>query len=682
MACSGNLPVRVSAFSGEEIPLSSDKGDPYISKKHVDDIKVLNSSVTVFGSVMNCPELSALYVYKSIRCHSGGESFKVYDFFTDARSLRRAAPRGIFALYDCILNKSPNKCITVCSKFGCFLHEVATGTAVNSQRLFLLSSCCHVMALRVVCKLKTNHLGNEELTYVVHVFDPNKTNVTARSEVSDPRFFLDGSKFSLDRFIDINHYTEYFNKSPGAPKENELMICECCDSDLVLDGSLSRSKVGMSECLSKLETLSHGGISECVLHHLMESGLCTKNIVMMSEKLSLLPSNVRETVILGRCGDNVLALHAAFNHDRHHSMQAYCYLLDSLSEDEQVRLLPHLLITGDESKDVESGLALAMQEGCADSINAFASFLDMLLSLRFRIPASRLADMIFKLLICCGKSNDMDNTGLFLAMREGCPGAVSAFGNLIDRLIDLSSHGVPVSKIVEMVFTILNSDNGEANGLFMAMQEGHSSAVSAFGELLDRLVGLSVEVPELGIDIARMVFTILMSVNYEGVTGLSVAMRKGDICTICSFSKLLERLSHFGGMISGHHLEGMIFDILLARSGCGATNALFEALKNDRANSIKEYFHLLGMISQSRWPDLLAAKNVHGVTGILFASEETVSFYLSMLKGCTIDVLLELLSILENVRYANGYAELASSDSEKVTKYENFLLQLRGAMDS
>ncbi|WP_176696402.1 hypothetical protein, partial [Candidatus Ichthyocystis sparus] len=83
-----------------------------------------------------------------------------------------------------------------------------------------------------------------------------------------------------------------------------------------------------------------------------------------------------------------------------------------------------------------------------------------------------------------------------------------------------------------------------------------------------------------------------------------------------------------------------------------------------------------------KWPDLLAAKNVHGITGILFASEETVNFYLSMLKGFTIDVLSELLSILENMRHTNWYAELVSEDRARAVKYESFLLQLGEIVNS
>ncbi|WP_092403757.1 ShET2/EspL2 family type III secretion system effector toxin [Candidatus Ichthyocystis sparus] len=271
MACSSDFPVRVSSFSGE-ILLSSDKSEPYMSDKHVSGIAELNSKVQVDGKGIFCTHLSALYVSEGIKCHNSGRKFRIHDLFGNIESIRKAAPSNIHSLYNILINKSSNKYIIVCDRFGCFLHEVATNINVNNQRSFLLSSCSHVMALRVVCKLKTNHLGNDEYRYVVHFFDPNKTNVTARSEVSDPSFFLDEDKFSLRKFIGSNCYAEYFERLLDAPKEHELMVYECSDGDIV-----------GSESLSRLETLLHGGISECALYHLMESGVCSKNIIMMSE---------------------------------------------------------------------------------------------------------------------------------------------------------------------------------------------------------------------------------------------------------------------------------------------------------------------------------------------------------------------------------------------------------------
>ncbi|WP_176696764.1 ShET2/EspL2 family type III secretion system effector toxin [Candidatus Ichthyocystis sparus] len=662
MDCSSSFPVRISAFSGEVL-LSHDKSDPYISKKHVSDIVSLNSVVQIRGEDVVCTHLSALYVSGSVKHHNNAEKLRVHDLLGSKGSIRRTAPDNICDLYREMLSKSSNKSIIVCDRLGYFLRDVATNTSVNSQRLFLLSSCSHAMALRVVCKLKTNRLGNNEHRYVVHFFDPNKTNVTARSEVSGPDFFLDEEKFSLRKFVDKKYYSGYFEKLDDL-KERELMVYEYSDSN-----------IRGSECLSRLETLLHDGISECALFHLMESGLCSKNIIMMSEKLSLLPSGIRETVVFGRSSDNVSALHVALSNNNHNSIQAYCYLLDSLSYDEKIRVLPRLLFANNERG--ESGLIVAMQEGNADSIHAFSNLLDMLLSLRGGIPASRLADNIFNLL-SSRMSGSNGVTGLFMAMQDGHPSAIIAFGSLLDRLISLSDE-VPTSDIANMVFAILNSGNRDASGLFMAMQEESASVIDAFGGLLDRLISLSYEVPAL--DIARMVFTILMSVDHRGVTALCAAMSCGNSSSVYSFGNLLKRLVSLGNMISKGRFEKMMFDILLSSFG-RVSNGLFEAFKNNHVDSIRAYCSLLSMIDQSRWPYLLAAKNGNGITGILFAKKRTVDFYLSILKEFTVDVLSELRSILENVRYTNEYIELSNGGGDWIEKYESFLLQLGEIIDS
>ncbi|WP_092402937.1 ShET2/EspL2 family type III secretion system effector toxin [Candidatus Ichthyocystis sparus] len=666
MACSGDFPVRISAFSGEVLS-PYDKGNPCTSNKHVSNVASLNSKVQIDGKSVVCSQLSALYVSESIKCHGIGKKFRVHDLFGSEELIRKVAPSNIHSLYDILISKSSNKYIIVCDRFGYFLREIAINTGVNSQRVFLLRSCVHVMALRVICKLKTDQLGNNEYRYVVHFFDPNKTNVTARSEVSNPNFFLDEEKFSLRKFIDSNCYGKYFGMLPDAPEEHELMVYECSDSD-------SQG----NECLSILETLLHDGISECALYHLMEDGVCDKNIIMMSEKLSLLPSSVRETLVFGRSSGNVSALHIALSNNNHHSIQAYSYLLDSLSYDEKIRVLPQLLLASNASG--ESGLILAMQGDNADSVYAFANLLDVLLSLRVEMPASRLAYIIFDLLTSRTSSND--GSGLFMAMQEGSSSAIVAFGSLIDVLISLSNE-VPASEIAEMIFTVLKSDvlksdDGYVSGLFMAMQEGRSSAIIAFGSLLDKLAYFSNEVPAL--DIARMIFTILMSVNYRGITALCIAMHRGNSSSVCSFGKLLERLVSLGNMISRDHFEEMMSDILLASSYY--SSGLFEALENNHVDSIREYCSLLSMISQSKWPDLLAAKDSYGITGILFANEGTVDFYFSILREFTVDVLSELLSILENVRHTGEYIELASDGDARIMKYESFLVQLGEVINS
>ncbi|WP_175330679.1 hypothetical protein, partial [Candidatus Ichthyocystis hellenicum] len=510
-------------------------------------------------------------------------------------------------------------------------------------------------------------------------------------------------------------YDQYFGKSDDI-KEHELMIYECSDGDI---------RRRRSECLSRLETLLYDGISECALYHLMESGLCSKNIIMMSKKLSLLPSRVREAVVFGRNGDGDSALYVALSNNNHRSIRAYCRLLDSLSVDEKVRVLPRLLIAGD--KNGESGLIVAMQEDNAASIYAFAGLLNMLLSLRGVIPASRLADAIFNLLTSKISSTE-GGTGMFMAMQEGCSSAIVAFGSLLDGLISLSDE-VPASDIARMVFAILKFDNGDANGLFMAMQEGHSSAITAFGGLLDRLVGLSDKVPALDIarmvftilnsdggdvtglfmalqeghsttitafgglldrlvglsdkvpamDIARMIFTILKS-DRGGVTGLFMAMQDGCSSAIDSFGSLLNRLVSVGNDIPKNDLETMVFNILLARSS-GYGSGLFEAFKNNHTGVIRAYCSLLGVIDTSRWPDLLDAVDISGITGILFTSEGAIEFYLSILEKFEVGVLSKLRSRLENVKRTSQYTRLSNSRSPYVVRYENFLMRLEDIID-
>ncbi|WP_242645243.1 hypothetical protein, partial [Candidatus Ichthyocystis hellenicum] len=153
--------------------------------------------------------------------------------------------------------------------------------------------------------------------------------------------------------------------------------------------------------------------------------------------------------------------------------------------------------------------------------------------------------------------------------------------------------------------------------------------------------------------------------------------KRGESFAIDSFGKLLDRLVALGDRIPSDDLEKMVFDILLARSG-GIRNGLFAAIRNNHIDSITEYCSLLSRIDKSRWAQLLAANNSLGITGILFASEETIDFYLAILKGFAVDVLSELYSILKNVKYT----KVKLTDSGLIKKHENFLLQLEKIINS
>lgn len=491
MSCSNNMSMRISA-SSEEYLQHSDKSDPYISKKNVVDIASLNISVKVSDEHLVCRDLSALYISESINHHNNGKKFRVHELFGSKESIRRVAPSNVHDLYDLMLNKSCDRRIIVCDRLGDFLHEISTNTKANNQRLFLLLSCSHVMALKVTCKLKTNEFGGRFCSYVVHLFDPNRTNVVARSEVSDPKQFLDREKFSLRRFVGSSSYREYFEYSPDAPTENEIMVCEYSDSDVNCGG----------ESLSRLETLVHDGISECALHHLMESGVCSESIVMMSEKLPLLPPDVRENIVYGRNSGGVTSLCVALTSNHYNSVRAYCYFLSKLSDDEKLRLLPRLLVSSNLDRALSIGLdqgldldldidinelpvlLVAMQEGNADSVYAFADFLDILLSLRGKVPASELATIIFGMILAASGAGD---TALYVAMEGGCSDEVFAFGALLDRLA-LVGRSIPRGDIEQMMFDVLLAkSSGFGRGLFKAFVNNDLSVIKAFCSLLSRI---------------------------------------------------------------------------------------------------------------------------------------------------------------------------------------------------
>ncbi|WP_092403527.1 ShET2/EspL2 family type III secretion system effector toxin [Candidatus Ichthyocystis sparus] len=85
------------------------------------------------------------------------------------------------------------------------------------------------MSFKITHKTKKIEEGESADRWVVHFFDPNVTNVVARSEVLNHEEFLDSSKFSLRMFINKYYYKSYFENNELEPIESECAIYEYSD---------------------------------------------------------------------------------------------------------------------------------------------------------------------------------------------------------------------------------------------------------------------------------------------------------------------------------------------------------------------------------------------------------------------------------------------------------------------
>ncbi|WP_092411541.1 MULTISPECIES: ShET2/EspL2 family type III secretion system effector toxin [Candidatus Ichthyocystis] len=658
--------VNMLSYSMEAVS-PEEKTLPYISLKNVGSLLNLNYGVEAYGETIVCSHLSSLLMLNSIDYYNNCKKIKVNEFFMDIESVKRVIPENIKEIYPNIVQNSCGRHIIACSRFGNFLHKIASSMSCCEQRFFLLHSCNHVMYFRIMHKTKES-CGASLNKWVVHFFDPNITNVVTRSEVLDYESFLDQEKFSLQMFISKDNYKLYFGNSNSGIVDHECLIQEYSD------------KKPASLKFLTLETLSQYGISGCMIYHIMSDNISSFNIMeaVKHTPFRTLSSDIRREIFLAKSSSNVTALYASMERNRPNSIKSYNDFLQELSYDEQLSLLPEII--NDKSSSEATALFIAMQEGHAECVSSFGLLIDRLINIRpgmtpdnfcnmlfdvflsvrnsgftalslalygnhadailafgnlmnrifivnDNIGNERLSDMIFGLL---HYKSYIGTTGLFLALSRGCYNAIIAFGTLIDKLLVMKGR-IPDINLANMIFILLMAKDGTGSpGLFFAFQGEIANTVSAFGLLIDRLLVMKGHIPD--INLANMIFELLMAKDGTGVPGVFFAFQEGNADIVCSFGLLIDRLLVMKGHIPDIDLANMIFRLLIAKDGTGVSG-LYCALKYGHADTVMIFGLLVDRLLvmkdsvsylyiSSTIFELLMSKDNTGSTGLFIALQE------------------------------------------------------------
>ncbi|WP_092415265.1 ShET2/EspL2 family type III secretion system effector toxin [Candidatus Ichthyocystis sparus] len=712
MLVSSNSSARIYAHSGREV-FPDNKICPYISPKNFKKIHDFNGKVKVNDCSVDCKYLSALFMFNGVSCYAQGNRIKVSSLFASKDSIIKETPTNIQDLYKTILERSCARHIIPCNNFGNFLYEISLKMNPKEQRFFLLESSTHSMSFIISRKVKEC----QELTvdtWVVNLFDPNRTNVTSRSEVSAPRDFLNLDIFSLKMFIGRDLYELYFSPTDiDNEEENECIIYEYSD------------KVEADFKFSTLSALSQYDVSACMMYHIMYDGNASFCLADILKRISsCVNKEIRRKVFFAKNSRGTSALYAAMEQGKSQSVKAYNHLLQALSIDEQIDLLPELLSY--KSKGVPA-LFIAMQEGNIECINEFSSLLEgqlklikgrmstdsfvdtvfnlllakrddgvsalligscvdnadvvvsyadlldkVLLLLKETISADRLADIIFDLI--CYPMPVNGETSMFLALHKGHDNFVCAIGLLIDRLLIMRGC-VADGKLARMIYKILASANNYGtHGLFMALQNGNSNAVLSFGYLMDKLLTMKGCIPDE--QLATMIFYLLMSKNGNNTPGLFIAMKNGHHNAIRAFSKLLEKITILKDGMDNKHFNSMLLEIVSSKLPDG-TPGLFIALNNNLRNVIDTYSLLLNSIPEDKLVYVLVASNVQGIPGALVAGEEALEVYFSMISSLSCSAIQNLY--LEFKRIRKSSAHMFLNDSNLGEKYKLLLSRLKEA---
>ncbi|WP_092411507.1 ShET2/EspL2 family type III secretion system effector toxin [Candidatus Ichthyocystis sparus] len=376
--------------------------------------------------------------------------------------------------------------------------------------------------------------------------------------------------------------------------------------------------------------------------------LLKNNIDVMGAYSSLLAyasREVRRKIFCIKSDDGFPAICTLMSLGESEFFMACGRFLQSLSYDEQTELLPGLLISKNDAGD--PALFLAMQEGHDSCISAYGIFLEeQLVKIKDRMSHDNFSNLISD--IALAKRSD-GMPALFIAMYKNRASTIEAYSALLDKISSLLKGTISDDKFARLIFELLKArTSGGIDGLFMALERGNTYSVTTFDLLLDRLLSVRGCIDDA--TLVGMVFDLLMCKSgADNNPGLFVAMQNGHHGAVGAFVKLLKKLMMFKDGVSTKHLGNMISDIIRSRSSNGMPG-LFAALENSFPEVIKSYSSLLKLMPRDELVDVLLASDGSGRPAALFAEGEALEVYLEIISDLSTRDIYALHSQLGSAR--------------------------------
>ncbi|WP_092402799.1 MULTISPECIES: ShET2/EspL2 family type III secretion system effector toxin [Candidatus Ichthyocystis] len=381
-------------------------------------------------------------------------------------------------------------------------------------------------------------------------------------------------------------------------------------------------------------------------------------------------------LLMSKRSDGVSGLQIALFWDNCESVQAFGELLlrfthfnNSSYFGNVTRMVFKLLMA--ESLDCKSGLCLALSENNSDSVKAYGRLLEKFSLFRYGVSGYEFYDMFHHLLVA--RSEGVP--GLFMALQNGCENSIEAFAKLVSQFMSLSAQISRDRLLVMLHELFMSSSDDGVSGLFMALKHGHGGSIIAFSKMLEQLFMLEGGVISIG-EIFGLVREILVAKNDLGRPGLNAALISDKACSVSAFGALLERLDFFKGKISENEVLNTIDELIMSRDYEGRPG-LFSALRDNCVNVVASYFLLVGKLPKSRWANLLIARDVRGVPAIFMAHDGVIDEYYELLVQLPVEVFSEVHAKLTKVTRRREYLNVVNGGgSPRVTRYEAFLGRL------
>ncbi|WP_141663390.1 hypothetical protein [Candidatus Ichthyocystis sparus] len=425
-------------------------------------------------------------------------------------------------------------------------------------------------------------------------------------------------------------------------------------SDVVL---ALRELIGkFSKLLS--DCLSEDSFSSMMLNILMAAdrfgvsgvfkALLKNNIDVIGAYNSLLvyaPKEVRRRIFCIKDDGGSPVIYVLMALDEPDSFKAYGSFLQSLSYDEQIELLPELLISKNDGGD--PALFVAMQEGRDNCIEAYVTFVEeQLMKIRDRMSHDDFSNLVLG--IALAKRSD-GVSALHIGMYKNRSATIRSYSGLLDKVLPLLKGNIPDDKLARAIFELLKARTREdIDGLFTSLKRGNVHSVAAFYSLLDKLISMKGCIEDS--ILAGMVFDLLMCKSGDDSTpGLFVAMQNGHHGAVEAFVKLLEKLMMFSDDVSTGYFNNMLLDIVVSRRSDGVSG-LSVALENNFPEVVTSYIQLLKLIPKDELANVLVALNASGIPAALSAGREALEAYFAIISDLSTRTIYALHSQLSSAR--------------------------------
>ncbi|WP_092403420.1 ShET2/EspL2 family type III secretion system effector toxin [Candidatus Ichthyocystis sparus] len=371
--------------------------------------------------------------------------------------------------------------------------------------------------------------------------------------------------------------------------------------------------------------------------------------------------------------DGVSGLQIALFRDNSESVQAFGELIlrfthfnNSGHFGNVTRMVFKLLMA--ESLDYKPGLCLALSENNNNSVAAYGGLLEKFTLFRGGVPDCEFYNMFHELLI----ARYGGIPGLSMALQNGCEDSIKAFAKLVSQFISLSPQ-IPHDRLLVMLHELFISSSDEGvSGLFMALKQGHGGSVVAFSEILETLFMLEGGVVSIE-EIFDLVHEVLVAKDNLGRPGLNAALIHGKASSVLDFGVLLDKFNFFKGKISEGKIFNTMYELIMSRDSDGCPG-LFSALRDNCANVVGSYFLLVSRLRRRYWANLLIARDGRGVPAIFTAHDGVFDGYYRLLVQMPMGVFLEVHEELTEFTRHREYLDVVNrGGGSRITRYEAFL---------